>query len=270
MRTELAVQSGFANTADARLYYELAGAGEPLVLLHGFGLDRRMWDAQFEVFARSYLVVRYDLRGYGKSSLPDRQPYTHAGDLRLLLDKLGISDAHVIGMSKGGWIATNFTLNYPEYVRSLVLVGSALIGYHWSTEWSQRWDQIVETARLQGIAAAKQRWLEHPIFASACKNPSIAARLAEIFASYSGWHWVNKDLHRSIIPPDIDRLGEIRRRTLILLGERDLPDFHSIASILHEKIAASILVTLPRAGHLENMESPERFNEELIEFLRSV
>ena len=99
-----------------RLYYEVAGSGHPLVLIHGFTLDTRMWDDQFETFAREYQVVRYDRRGFGKSSLPVDEDYAHADDLAALLEHLGIDRAYVLGLSGGGASAIDFALTYPEAI----------------------------------------------------------------------------------------------------------------------------------------------------------
>ena len=97
------VQSGLAEVNDTCLYYEVAGTGPPLVLIHGFTLDTRMWDDQFEAFSKHYRVVRYDMRGYGQSALPVLgEDYSHVDDLRALLDHLGITKTHVIGLSKIG------------------------------------------------------------------------------------------------------------------------------------------------------------------------
>src|SRR5689334_19941744 len=115
--------SGTAEVNHTRLYYEVAGSGPPLVLIHGFDLDTRMWDDQFEVFAQHYRVVRYDVRGFGKSARPT-EPYAHEEDLKALLDYLGIAQAHIVGMSMGGGIAIDFTLTYPEMTRTLILVDS--------------------------------------------------------------------------------------------------------------------------------------------------
>jgi pimeloyl-ACP methyl ester carboxylesterase len=67
-------QQGFADVNGARLYFEMAGSGHPVVLIHGFTLDTRMWNDQFEVFAQPYQVLRYDLRGFGQSALPTTEP----------------------------------------------------------------------------------------------------------------------------------------------------------------------------------------------------
>ena len=93
-------QSGFAEVNGTRIYYEVAGSGHPLVLIHGFTLDARMWDDQFETFAQYCQVIRYDMRGFGKSAFPvPGESYTHADDLKALLEHLGIAHAYVLDRS---------------------------------------------------------------------------------------------------------------------------------------------------------------------------
>src|SRR5690242_14712282 len=101
---------GFAEVNGTRLCYEVAGSGHPLVLVHGFTLDKSMWDDQFSIFAERYKVIRYDLRGHGKSAVPGAEGFYHADDLKGLLDHLGVGRAHLIGLSLGAAIVTEFTL----------------------------------------------------------------------------------------------------------------------------------------------------------------
>ena len=98
------VETGYAEINGARLYYEVAGAGQPLALLHAGIADSRMWDDQFAVFAERYKVIRYDYRGFGKSSVPPG-PYVFRDDLLGLLRHLGIARASLIGVSMGGGLA---------------------------------------------------------------------------------------------------------------------------------------------------------------------
>jgi pimeloyl-ACP methyl ester carboxylesterase len=93
--------SALVKVNGARLWLEVAGVGEAVVFVHGFSLDARMWDAQFEVFARRCRAVRFDARGFGRSSLPD-EPSGHADDLRTILDHLEIKGATIVGLSMGG------------------------------------------------------------------------------------------------------------------------------------------------------------------------
>jgi pimeloyl-ACP methyl ester carboxylesterase len=122
------LSTGFVETNGTKLYYEMLGEGHPLVLLHGGYMDRRMWDDQFAVFAQSYQVIRYDIRGFGKSALP-QVPYADRQDLYNLLTFLGVSKVYLLGLSLGGEIALDFTLEYPDMVDALILVGSPVSGY---------------------------------------------------------------------------------------------------------------------------------------------
>ena len=263
-------QSGFAAVNGTQLYYEVAGNGDPLVLIHGFSLDRRMWDAQFEVFARQYRVVRYDARGFGKSAVPDGAPYVHADDLKALLGHLQIARAHIVGLSMGGEIATEFALAYPDSVASLVVVDSALDGYRWSQEWDNAITPIWTMGRAGDVAAAKQLWLDHPLFAPARENPAVGVLLAQMVADYSGWHWLNRNPPREKATSALQRLEHIKAPTLVVLGERDLPDFHVIADTLHQRIPNASKVVIPRVGHMSPMENPQTFNTVVLDFLASV
>src|ERR687894_2826224 len=149
-----ASRSGFAEVNGAALYYETMGAGEPLVLLHAGIADRRMWDRQFEALAERYRVVRFDRRGFGRSPLTDG-PYAHHEDLRGLLDGLGIERASLVGCSMGGAAAIDFALRYPERVRAMVLVGSAVSGAESDEPPPKEWDQLVapdEAGDLESVS----------------------------------------------------------------------------------------------------------------------
>ena len=262
-------KSGFADLSGTHLYYEVAGSGPPLVFIHGFGLDSRMWDDQFTPLAQRFQVIRYDARGFGKSSLPTSEPYTHASDLRKLLLLLGISQASVVGLSMGGWIATNFTLTNPAMVERLVLVDSTLIGYQSSPDWNRELEKIAAEAAEVGPKAANDLWLQHPVFAPARENADVAARLTAMVADYSGWHWANEDPHLWTERPDIERLDQITVPTLIIIGQRDLPNFHGIATILQQRISKASTVTLDQVGHMSNMEAPTAFNQLVEDFIGS-
>jgi pimeloyl-ACP methyl ester carboxylesterase len=104
---------GFAPVDDTRLFYEVKGSGDPVVLIHGGQLDSRMWDDQFEPYAREFRVLRYDVRGFGGSPATNA-PYSNADDLAALMDYLGMPKAHVVGLSLGGMVATDFAVTHPN------------------------------------------------------------------------------------------------------------------------------------------------------------
>ena len=261
---------GFATVNGARLYYEVAGEGHPLVLVHGFSLDTRMWDAQFEMLAQHYRVIHYDLRGFGKSALPTGESYAHHDDLKVLLDHLGIAHAYLLGLSLGGAITVEFTLVYPQVTRALILVDTVLWGFQWSAEQSAMDGAIWAQARESGGQAAKELWLNHPLFGPARRNPAVASRLAQIVSDYSGWHFIHSDPGRAPDPPAARRLDQICVPTLVIVGERDLPDFRRIADTCEQQIVNAHKVILPDAGHMSNMEAADRFNETVLGFLANI
>lgn len=263
MRTE----PEFAEVNGASLYFETAGSGTPLVFLHGFGLSHRMWDAQFEFFARHFRVVRYDARGFGRSSLPGDEPYSHAADLKALLDHLGITRTHLVGLSMGAMTALEFDLTCPDMVDRLVLVDSAMKGHGWSKAWEASMRPIFKLGREGDIESARARWRDHPLFASALAHQRFGGLFGQIVADYSGWHWAHRDPERKLQPPLAARLGEISAPTLIVVGENDLPDFQRIADLLRANIPESRKVNLPGAGHLSPLEASEPFNALVLEYL---
>ncbi|MFN8492534.1 MAG: alpha/beta hydrolase [Caldilineaceae bacterium] len=261
------VETGIAKVNNTQLYYEVTGDGPSLVLIHGFNLDTRMWDDQFATFAQHYRVVRYDSRGFGKSALPTEEAYSHADDLKALLVYLGITQAHIVGLSMGGGIAIKFALTNPEMTTTLVVADSLLDGYE-TSELDQTIGAIVEQASAAGGKAVNALLLDHVIFAPALEQQLVRARLVEMVTENSGWHWVNNDPERAMKPPAIDRLQEIAAPTLIILGERDMADFHAIAATLQQKVPNAHVVIIPGVGHMSNMEAPVLFNKAVLSFLQ--
>jgi 3-oxoadipate enol-lactonase len=245
------------------------GAGTPLVMLHGFALDHRMWDDQAQTLSAHYRVLRYDLRGFGRSSLPGDEPYSHTHDLAALLTALDTGPAHVVGLSYGGRCALQFALDHPRAVRSLTLVDSALDGYPWSQSWRALWSSLRRAARSGDVAGARRLWLDNDLFGPARARPDVARRLAQMVDDYSGWHWVHADPETGTVPAAIERLPQLDVRTLVIAGERDLPDFRGVADTLARGIPRAARIVLPGAGHLANMEAPASFNSLLLDFLKA-
>jgi pimeloyl-ACP methyl ester carboxylesterase len=261
--------AAFHEINSAQIYCMTEGSGVPVVLLHGFGLDQRMWDDQAAMLAERFFAIRYDLRGYGRSSVPTEQPYAHADDLYALLSNLDAKPAHVIGLSNGGRHAVRFALAYPQALRSLTLVGSVLDGHAWSPEWRAMWNLVDSKAKSGDLIGAKRLWLDHPLFGPAREQAGVAAHLREMVQDYSGWHWLHADPGVAPDPPAINRLDMIHVPTLVVVGERDLPDILSIANALTSGINGADQVAIPDVGHMTNMEAPAKFNDLLLNFLTS-
>ena len=261
---------GIADINGTRLYYEVAGTGHTVVFIHGFTLDTRMWDDQFESFAQQFQVLRYDLRGFGKSAVPTGDEYSHVEDLKALLDWLEIKQAYLVGLSKGGAVALDFTFTYPRMVDALVLIDTVLLGFDWSAEGEARDGLVWEEAAKGGIPAAKVSWLAHPLFVPAQRQQAIAARLAQIIEDYSGWHFVNHNHEHNLNPLAAKRLREITVPTLAIVGEHDLPDFLNITDLIRQEVPQARRIIVPNAGHMSNMEAPLEVNRAILEFFQEL
>jgi 3-oxoadipate enol-lactonase len=262
---------GILESESGKIHYAVEGEGLAVVFVNGFTLDTRMWDDQVPAFSRRFKVVRYDMRGSGKSA-PPSGPYAQHEDIRALMDALHLETAHVVGLSSGAAVAIDFTLTHPERVRSLVVADtSALGGYEWPEALSKIFAPIYEAAKQGDLAKAKAHWLGSAWFAPALRNPDAAPKLKKIVDDYSGWHFQHKGIAIPLERPAAGRLGEIKVPTLVIVGELDLPFYnHPIADALAAGIPGARKVVIPGVGHMVNMEDPATFNRVTLEFLDEV
>lgn len=266
--TVMRTTTGFISVNNARLYHEIAGDGFPLVLIHAGISDHRMWDDQIAVFAKRYKVVRYDVRGFGRSAMPEGEPFSVIEDQRLLLDALGIERACAMGVSMGGGIALNFAIAHPEMVAALVLVASGLPGAPASETVLQR-RALINTAveagdRLKLLDLMVDLWadgVEHRA------PPSVRERVREMFRDNMSLLFLKNVPQQDSPWKAIDRLAEIRAPTLIIVGDRDQPDLLENAELLASGIAGARKVVIPGAAHMVNMERPQEFNRIVLDFL---
>jgi pimeloyl-ACP methyl ester carboxylesterase len=249
----------------ARLFYEVAGSGPPVVLLHGGLWDGRVWDDQWEALAARFRMVRPDVRGFGRSD-PAEQEFNLTQDLLTVLDTEEIERATVVGLSLGGYIAVDLALARPDRVSGLVLVGAGVTGFDDWSEEIQRHRKETDAAVQRGdLAAALELELELwcPLrsgnddrqrrIARENVNAPLAEELADVFEQRA-----------------IDRLGEIRVPTLVLVGDRDVPEMLRLADILTTGVPGARKVVLEAADHLPNIRRPDEFNRLVTEFLREV
>jgi pimeloyl-ACP methyl ester carboxylesterase/creatinine amidohydrolase/Fe(II)-dependent formamide hydrolase-like protein len=263
------VGHGFAPVSGTRLFYEVRGAGPALVFIHGGQLDCRMWDEQFAAFSQHFRVIGYDVRGYGGSFRPD-MPYSDAADLAALLDYLKVDKAHLVGLSLGGRIAVDFALAYPTRVRSLTLAGPGLSGYEppGGAESDLRMWEIIKTARDAGPEQATALWLKDPFMAPAMEQARLAPILRRIALENAHCWLGNPVLQRPPKPAAATRLGEIKVPTLLVIGDRDVPQIEATVETLERGIGGAKRVLIRGAGHMVNMENPVDFNNAVLEFLR--
>jgi len=252
----------------ARLVYEVTGDGPAVVLIHGFGLDMRMWDPQVEPLAARFRLVRYDCRGFGASGPFDPAvPYTHADDLVALLDHLGIGDAVLAGLSFGGRVALQTVLADPARVRGLALLDAVLDGVPWDPDSARALDEVTRQVQAGGVLAGRAAWLAHPLFAAARQRPDLAGKLAAMVAGYPGQHWLGQDSHLQTRPP-IDVLEGVIAPVLVAVGERDVPGFREMSAVLARRIPGAEYRVVADAGHMINMEQPAAVSELLTRFVQ--
>ncbi len=268
----IAVDSGYATIDNGRLYYEVAGSGEPVILLHGRNLDRRMWDEQFALFQRQFRVIRYDARGFGRSS-PHDQPFAAPDDLAALYRELGLTRASLVGLSLGGRIAIDFTLAHPEMVDRLVLAAPGISGGEWAEDGDTLWIVAARAAAQRGdTVGVALSWLQSAYIASALKPRERAERLRQIVIDNVDF-WMemvrHQDLEREADPPAAGRLSEIKAPVLLIVGTGDTPFILDVANAITKQAANVRRVDLPGVGHMINLEAPERFHTEVLRFLSS-
>ena len=245
------------------LWYEVHGPPgddpEPLLLTHGFGATAGMWDSNLEALSASRRVIRWDLRGHGRSDAPaDLGRYTHAAcvaDMAALLHATGARRAVVAGMSLGGYLSLAFHLGHPERVAALVLVDTGP-GYRddgaragWN-EWTERAAADIEARGAQAL------------------GDSPEARSAEHVHGLGGV--VNAA--RGLLPQHdgrvIESLPDIAVPALIVVGERDAP-FLGAAEAMARRIPGARKVVLADAGHAPNIDRPAEFDRAVLDFLEA-
>ncbi len=275
MRDLVNFRSGFANVNGARLYYEIAGTGPAVALLH-FGLaDSRFWDDQFPTFAEGYTVVRYDYRGYGKSSMPPGAYSQHA-DLDALLIELGIDKVALVGVSMGGGLAIDYALAYPGRVTALVPVAAGLRGLDSTAEEladDQRYFGPIEEAEQAGdIEQANDLevhvWVDGPSRSAEQGPASVRERVRQMNLDI----WRRQEALKlgtplRLDPPAVGRLGEIRAPTLVIIGDEDFRELQRTADIIAKGIPGATKAVMHGTAHAPNMEKPEEFNQLVLDFL---
>jgi 3-oxoadipate enol-lactonase len=267
-------QGQYADINGARIYYEVEGTGHPLVLIHGWPMSARMWDEQARVLKNYYKVIRYDRRGFGRSpgtAGAEQSAERDAQDLETLLRLLKVSSAYVLGHSQGGSVAQRFTLDHPEQVDALILHGAAIDGFVLpETGPFSGSTSVRDLMQSSGMAEFRRQWLAHPINHVPADRPEVAAFIADIVEKYHGDDVLKMKPSRSPGAPAIERLSEIKTPTLVLVGGEDLPFFQIAADALVFEIAGAQKVVVPGGAHLVNIIEPERYNAEVLRFLRAV
>jgi 3-oxoadipate enol-lactonase len=254
------------------LYHQLEGDGPPLVPIHAGICDSRMWDPQWRTFAAGHRVLRYDMRGFGRSPLPP-EPYAHGDDLIALLERLGIERAAVVGVSLGGRVALELAVARPDLVSRLVLSAPGLPSHEWShevREYGAAEDAAIDAGDLDAASEINVRfWVD-----GAGRTPDqVDARIR------SDVHEMQRRAlelqieageaaEERLAVEDIgDRLSEIAVPTLVIVGEHDASDMHAIADQITTAVPDSRREQIAGTAHLPSMERPAEFDRLVLGFL---
>ena len=257
--------TGYVFVDGGKLFYELAGSGKNIVLLHDGMVNREIWDEQFPVLAKTYRVVRYDRRGYGKSSDPEVK-YSHIADLNQLFIQLKIDKAILIGMSSGGRLAIDFTLTYPEKVAGLVLVGAVVSGFGYTAHMDTRGGHF-DRQKITDPVKVNEYFVKDDPYEIYSENTAAKEKVMKLLPNFARQNMVPTQPAGKVA---VKSLSEIKVPALILVGEYDIPDVHAHAGAINAGISNSKREIIPRSGHLIPIEQPVLFNEIILNFLNKL
>jgi 3-oxoadipate enol-lactonase len=259
-------QGAFVEVEGSKLFYEECGTGaEAVVLLHDGIADSAVWDDVWPTFCKQFHTIRYDRRGYGRSPAATTW-YSETEDLATLLRARKIRRAILVGSSHGGELSIDFTLQYPNVVKELVLVGAVVSGFPYTDHFLNRGMANSAPFEKNDVAKGLSNWSKDR-YLLAPGHEAAQKRLLAILTA-NPQDMTHADYARPTRPA-LSRLSEIRVPTLILVGDADIPDVHAHAGAIESGIGGSKRVIISEAGHLMYLEKPEEFSRAAILFIES-
>ncbi len=251
-----------ADKGNEMLRHFVVGNGPPVLLVHGFALDARMWGPQVEALSGTFRVITVELPGFGASPV-SAGARSASGALADALNVLVSEAAHVVGSSLGGAVAVDLALAYRRLVRSLTLLDALLLG---RASGIRAWSEAVARAKAGEMAFARAAWLADDLFASFRTRPDVVTTVREMVADYSGAHWRGEVSTRFEVSDPIPRLPELDLPALVLSGTDDLPSFRAMSDEYARVLPRATREEIPGAGHLPNLERPDVVNARLARF----
>lgn len=264
---------------DVKLYYEETGSGPPVVFVHEFAGDYRSYEMQMRYFGQRYRCIAYNARGYPPSDVPkDPARYSQSrarDDIRAVLDALRIEQAHIVGLSMGGFATLHFGFTYPARARSLVVAGC---GYGAAPDKRAQFAAEAEAAAAhfenQTMANAAEGYALGPTRVQfQNKDPrgwaEFANQLAEHSTAGSALTMRGVQARRPSLFDLVEQMKSITAPTLVMTGDEDWPCLEP-ALLMKRTIPTAALVVMPNAGHAINLEDPAAFNQHIADFFHSV
>lgn len=265
----MAHEAGTIEANGARIYYEASGSGDAVIMLHAGIANLRMWDGQVAALSDAYRVIRYDLRGFGRTET-DAVEFSNRSDVAAVLDHVGEPSAHVVGISRGAMIALDFVLEYPDRARSLVMAAGGIGGYaspvaagESTFEQAEKWWGAKDWEPLAEWET--NYWVEGPEQQVGRADPELRARVHDwILTNYRAEKEEGKP--QVLEPPAVGRLSELRIPVLAMYGTLDDAGTSESMRHLAEAVPGTRLEAFEGSAHMLNLEQPERFNRLLREF----
>jgi pimeloyl-ACP methyl ester carboxylesterase len=262
-----------------RLYFEETGAGTPVVFVHEYAGDFRSWEPQLRHFGQRFRAVAFNARGYPPSDVPEEvarySQVRAADDIRAVLDHLGLPQAHVVGLSMGGFATLHFGFRHAARARSLTVAGC---GYGAEPEQRPRFraeaEAVADFIRNSGMAAFAERYAYGPTRVQfENKDRRGFAEFKRMLAEHDARGAINTQLgvqrERPSLYELVDDMRHLSVPTLILTGDEDWPCLNP-AILMKREIASAALTVMPNCGHGINTENPDEFNRLVGEFLAQV
>jgi pimeloyl-ACP methyl ester carboxylesterase len=268
-------KSGFVNIGGAHIYYETAGKGRPFAMIHAGVADSRQWDNEFAFFARNYQVIRYDMRGYGKSEPVDGE-FSHMSDFVSVLNALEIHEPLIVmGCSMGGGLAMDFALSHSSRVKALIMVGSGPSGLELDVPTPAKFaeaEKAYQSGDLDRVAEIEtQIWFDGTDRTPEQVNQAMRSLAYEM--NRKALDYEAKELGKRLPnteTPAFDRLTDLNIPVLVVVGAHDTPYILAAADYMVGKIPSAKKVMIQDAAHLSNMDHPHEFQSIVKAFLEGL
>jgi 3-oxoadipate enol-lactonase len=266
---------GFNLTAavnDFELSYDDVGEGSiPIIFLHGYPFDKTMWRGQLDFLKSSHRVIACDIRGFGKST-DEQSPLSmdlFADDVIQFMDELNIDKAIICGLSMGGFIALNALRRFPERFEALILCDTQCIAD--TAEVKEKRYRTIDQIAADGPADFNEGFIKSVFHEDSIRTKKeLVEKLRQVVFANSQ-HIIAMGLTALAERSETcSTLNAISIPTLIICGREDEVTPLAQSEFMHEKIEASILHVIDKAGHVSNLEQPDEFNKHLLNFLTTL
>ena len=256
----------YLKIGDSKIYYEEAGAGEAIVLVHDGLLNSATWDGEWDILRKKFHVIRYDRRGFGLSDTPTK-PFSQSDDLYALLTYLRIQKATIVGCSSGGGISIDFALTHPEMVDRLILIGSVLHGMVVTDMFTERGNKNNKPLETGDMKAAARNWSNDP-FLIMRGDTAAQTVFYNTLIKYPHDMKYTGEFEIRLAVPAVRRLSEIHVPTLILVGDHDIPDVQSFGGAIQAGIPGARREIVKNQAHLIPLEAPVYLSDRIFAFIK--